>query len=414
MVITPGTEVEKMREHFADGFAVSISETGSLASVLKWASMDSDFDVILVVDGSLKPASTSVDLINALDSARPFGCWGCIIERGREAIEGKLFQAMSLDSRGIAVSRHWIEESGFVFDEQETNESLVDRMCAASMAMNARVIVDGRVRFGLAELRNSEVQLMGEIPAGHSVSVLLSSYNQKKTIELALEAVARQSELPVEVILSDDGSSDGTIEWLDEVPYGRWPFPVRYVTYTHEGYNVARVYNAGLGKATGKRLLLSNGDVLLSPDSVRLHGELGLDQIGGGEVREIAMPASENITLPMIVCFELVVRAFHENSGGYGNGAWMERLAHLNPCGFWCGNISVPVSWYNKVDGFNRDYHFKYGGEEPDFVERCYKAGARPSWVFGSVGYHLKHPRKIYSNRQLGIVKYRDERGIPS
>lgn len=244
------------------------------------------------------------------------------------------------------------------------------------------------------------------------ITVILSSYNQRTTLVLALEALAKQTSCPAEVIVSDDGSTDGTLEWIDSQPENRYPFPLSYVTSRHCGYNVVKIYNVGLGKASGKRILFSNADVLLSPNSISLHEHLPDDIIGGGEIREICRPASSLIRLVDVVDFHGVERIFEKNKGGYGNSAWFDYLPQHNPCGFWCGNMSVPVQWYEKAGGFNADYSFMYGGEEPEFVSRCMTMGADVSWVHGSIGYHLQHHKKTYAQRQLGIRKFRKDNGF--
>lgn len=243
-------------------------------------------------------------------------------------------------------------------------------------------------------------------------SVLISSYNQRSTIELALEALAHQSILPKEVIVSDDGSTDGTLEWLDALPDDRFPFPLSYVLERHSGYNVVRVYNAGIGRVTGKRILFSNSDVILSPNTVYLHNTLPAHFVGGGEIREIKQQQAATIRLSDVADFGIVETIYSTCASAFGNGIWFPYWPQNNSCGFWCGNMSAPVDWYEKVGGFDSGYNLKYGGEEPDFVERCVAAGAWCGWVHGSVGYHLQHPRKIYSMRQLGIKKYRKEHGF--
>lgn len=51
------------------------------------------------------------------------------------------------------------------------------------------------------------------------VSVIMPVYNERKTIQMIVERVQRV-EIPKELIIVDDGSTDGTREWLDE-QFGR-------------------------------------------------------------------------------------------------------------------------------------------------------------------------------------------------
>ena len=46
--------------------------------------------------------------------------------------------------------------------------------------------------------------------SGNTVSVVIPTFNEEKTIRSALEALSRQTVLPVEVIVVDNGSADGT------------------------------------------------------------------------------------------------------------------------------------------------------------------------------------------------------------
>ena len=82
-----------------------------------------------------------------------------------------------------------------------------------------------------------------ERPELAKVSVVLSSFNQRETLELALESLCRQEMPPMEVIIADDGSTDGTLDWLDSLMDGAYPFTIRYITREHSWYRLASINN---------------------------------------------------------------------------------------------------------------------------------------------------------------------------
>ena len=48
------------------------------------------------------------------------------------------------------------------------------------------------------------------------VSVIIPTYNRKHTLKRAIQSVYIQSLLPFEIIVVDDGSKDGTKEWVKQ------------------------------------------------------------------------------------------------------------------------------------------------------------------------------------------------------
>ena len=47
-------------------------------------------------------------------------------------------------------------------------------------------------------------------------SIILSSYNNLLSLELSIESLRYQTEKDFEIIITDDGSTDGTIEYLEK------------------------------------------------------------------------------------------------------------------------------------------------------------------------------------------------------
>ena len=58
------------------------------------------------------------------------------------------------------------------------------------------------------------------------LSVAMATYNGERFLEQQLLSIARQIRLPDEMVVSDDGSNDGTIDILERFATNA-PFPVR-------------------------------------------------------------------------------------------------------------------------------------------------------------------------------------------
>jgi glycosyltransferase involved in cell wall biosynthesis len=78
------------------------------------------------------------------------------------------------------------------------------------------------------------------------ISVIIPAYNAAGFIRAALDSVCAQTVLPDEILVIDDGSTDGTAREVAD--FGRTDL-VRYIHQKNLGVSAAR--NAGLDLATG-------------------------------------------------------------------------------------------------------------------------------------------------------------------
>ncbi|MDD2972944.1 MAG: glycosyltransferase [Lachnospiraceae bacterium] len=89
------------------------------------------------------------------------------------------------------------------------------------------------------------------------VSVIVPAYNEEKYLERCLETVVNQTLEEIEIILVDDGSSDGTYD-ICEKYHKAYPQKVTVIHKSNEGMGLAR--NSGIAIAKGKYIGFVDGD----------------------------------------------------------------------------------------------------------------------------------------------------------
>ena len=114
----------------------------------------------------------------------------------------------------------------------------------------------------------------------HEVSVALCTYNGARHLSEQLESIARQTLLPAELVACDDGSSDATIEILNDFSR-RVPFPVRIVRNL-EKLGSTRNFEKAIGLCRGQLIALCDQDDWWEPMKLEiLSSRLTLSNAGG-------------------------------------------------------------------------------------------------------------------------------------
>jgi len=118
------------------------------------------------------------------------------------------------------------------------------------------------------------------------VSVVMPTYNRKKTIGRAIESALAQTYKNIEIIVVDDGSTDGTKEVV--AAYLKNP-AVRYIYEENKGCVVAR--NEGIERARGKYIaILDDDDFWCDKDKIKkqvdfLEKNRDYILVGGGAIK---------------------------------------------------------------------------------------------------------------------------------
>jgi len=95
-------------------------------------------------------------------------------------------------------------------------------------------------------------------------SVIVPTYNRLSLLKDALDSLARQTVKPSEVIVVDDGSSDGTSEYCTALSHSSFDNPaLSYHRIANSGVSTAR--NLGAARATSDRLAFLDSDDVWLP-----------------------------------------------------------------------------------------------------------------------------------------------------
>jgi glycosyltransferase involved in cell wall biosynthesis len=196
-----------------------------------------------------------------------------------------------------------------------------------------------------------------------------------------------------EVIVIDDGSSDGTGEAVAGLSVN---YELTYM-YKPRADNSSRsaARNKGIEAATGDVLIFADGDHLVPPhfiaEHLRFHKQsdtfavIGLRQYltqGAANAEELAFRFSKELFPPVQKSDERlrVVNQFSEN---FSN---LEYAWYL----FWTSNASVKKSHVIEIGGFDEDF-IHWGLEDSEIGYRLHKKGLRFVYSRESTVYHQYH-----------------------
>ena len=209
------------------------------------------------------------------------------------------------------------------------------------------------------------------------VSIIIVNWNGRQHLETCLSAVAAQQGITFETILVDNGSTDGSVEFVRD----RFPW-VRLVTLA-ENQGFAGGNNAGVREARGEYVALLNNDTAAEPTWLRVLKD-GVDQSAGFAV-----------TTSCIVYMDDPTRI---DSAGDGLLRWGGPFKHHHgapvqvaresrevfaACGCAC---LMPRRVFEELGGFDED--FFVSNEDVDLSYRARLLGYRVRYVADAVVRH--------------------------
>lgn len=226
------------------------------------------------------------------------------------------------------------------------------------------------------------------------ISLIITTYNWKEALELVLCSARRQSRLPDEILIADDGSREDTRELIESVA-PKMPVPTLHVWHEDEGFRRSAILNRAIGQAVGDYLIQVDGDVILHKHFVRDHeGFAKPGRFCAGSRTHL----SEELTREVFHSKRIDFRSWERGIKRPINAMRIPWLAHLlYPEAARYDDIRGSNLAYWRDDaiaanGYNEDIA-GWGREDTEFVARLTFNGVKRRKIkFAAKQYHLYHP----------------------
>ena len=199
-------------------------------------------------------------------------------------------------------------------------------------------------------------------------SIVIPTYDRKPILEKCLTALEHQNYTgDYEVVVVDDGSNDGTVEWLRETPFPH----VRLITQDHQGPSAAR--NLGVEQAKGDMIVFIDSDLVVLPGFLSNHDA------------KLQQGRRETGSDRFFTYGRVVNTANFENptSEPY-------KITDYSAAFFATGNVAIARHWLIEAGLFDTGFQL-YGWEDLELGVRLKNLGLTLIKAPEAVGYHW-HP----------------------
>jgi glycosyltransferase involved in cell wall biosynthesis len=205
-------------------------------------------------------------------------------------------------------------------------------------------------------------------------SIVIPTYNrlpilQKCLLALEVQTLDAQIVTDYEIIVVDDGSTDGTIEWL-KASTAQLPH-LKIYEQAHKGASAAR--NLGVEQAQGDTIVFIDSDIVVMPTFLQCHADMLLQaQARLGDDRVFTYGAVINTA------------NFEEPT------AEPYKILDFSNAYFATTNVAIARHWLMEVGLFDLDFDL-YGWEDLELGVRLKNQGIEMIKCPAAVGYHW-HP----------------------
>ncbi len=228
-----------------------------------------------------------------------------------------------------------------------------------------------------------------------SVSLIISTYKWPEALELILLSVEKQSHMPNEVIIADDGSGENTKKIITKFQQ-KFKIPLRHIWHEDMGFTITIIFNKAIASAKFDYVIQIGGDVILHRHFIKDHLNFAQPNsfINGSRVL-ILESKVKDVFKNKTIHFS----PFSTGIKNHLNAVYLPILASLlflrkqyNITAIRGCNTSFWKKDFEKVNGYNEDI-LGWGREDSELAARFINNGiSKRQLKLAGIQYHIHHP----------------------
>jgi glycosyltransferase involved in cell wall biosynthesis len=231
-------------------------------------------------------------------------------------------------------------------------------------------------------------------------SLLITTYNWPEALELTLASVARQSLLPDEVVVADDGSGPATLAVVE-----RWrqhlTMPLQHVWQADEGFRLARSRNRAIAAASMDYIVLVDGDMVLHRHFIRDHVACARpDCFIQGARPQLSEQVTQRLLNGERISLGWWTAGLQRRAYAWRNTAVSRMTSRVKTAlgGIQGCNQSFWREHAMRINGYDERFN-GWGPEDREFAARLLHIGVQRNYVrHRAVAFHLYHRTRAPAN----------------
>jgi glycosyltransferase involved in cell wall biosynthesis len=229
-----------------------------------------------------------------------------------------------------------------------------------------------------------------------TVSLIIATYNQPKTLELLLLSVENQTKAPDEIIIADDGSNDRVKKIINNFSK-KSNLKIKHSWQEDRGFRAAKSRNKAIAKSTSKYIVMVDGDIILHPRFIEDHVN---NASFGCYIQGSRVLLTSEKTNEILINKSIKISFFSRGLSNRKNSihsVFLSKVFNLFSRKTKKMNSvrSCNMGFYREdcidVNGYNNDFE-GWGREDSEFVARLFNSGIKRKNIrFNLIQYHLWH-----------------------